>query len=74
MKFLPFPPPEQHSTVRKKAKGIKKKINDSFLIVEMLEFYDYKRCLTFKWLGIKDKLSDLIMSIYSYGISHDKYD
>ena len=40
--FLPFPPPEQASTVRKKAKGIKKKINDSFLILKMLSFYDYK--------------------------------
>ena len=42
IKFLPFPPPEQASTVWKNAKGIKKKINDSFLIVQMLNFYDYK--------------------------------
>ena len=42
IKFLPFPPPEQASIVRKNAKGIKKKINCSFLIVQMLNFYDYK--------------------------------
>ena len=44
-KFLPFPPPEQASTFKKKAKGIKKKINDSFLILQMLSFYDYKTIL-----------------------------
>ena len=46
--LLPFPSEEmvEHaSTVRKKAKGIKKKINVSFLILQMLNFYDYKTIL-----------------------------
>ena len=38
---LPSTPLEQASAVRKKAKGIKNKTNNSFFIVQMSTFYEY---------------------------------